>query len=83
MFKRTKIVVIVLAVVIGLAWFYTSGQNFIGVSAVCYGYLLGWLSTWFYANRLCSLSHPVVPAVACVIVPPIPIEVLSNLLSIT
>jgi ABC-type Fe3+ transport system permease subunit len=45
--KNTIAVLIVLGVVIGIAWYYTPGEPFVLVSAVCYGYLIGWFSTWF------------------------------------
>jgi uncharacterized membrane protein len=58
MFRRyTIIVLIVLAVVCGIAWFYTPGEHFIRVSLICYGYLLGWFSAWF-ANHFYSQKGP-------------------------
>jgi RsiW-degrading membrane proteinase PrsW (M82 family) len=33
-----------IAVVLGVAWFYKGGAHFKGVAAVCYGFLIGWLS---------------------------------------
>ena len=41
MFRRTMIVLTVLAAVCGVSWFYSPGDHhaFVGVSAVCYGYL--------------------------------------------
>jgi uncharacterized membrane protein len=54
MFRRyTIIVLLVLAVVFGIAWFFTPGEHFVGVSLICYGCLLGWFSAWF-ANHLYS-----------------------------
>ncbi len=43
-------VIIALAVVLGIAWFYKGGEHFRGVAAVCYGYLLGWLSGFVRAK---------------------------------
>ena len=46
-FKRdTVIVLLVLGVVVAIAWLYGSGEHFVRVSSVCYGYLLGWLGAW-------------------------------------
>jgi disulfide bond formation protein DsbB len=47
----TIIVLIVLAVVFGMAWFFTPREHFIRVSLICYGYLLGWLSAWLASRR--------------------------------
>jgi ABC-type Fe3+ transport system permease subunit len=44
--KITIVVLIVLAVVIGIAWYYSAGEHFVRVSLICCGYLLGWFSAW-------------------------------------
>ncbi len=44
--KKTLAVLVVLAVVAGIAWFRTPGEHFIRVSAVCYGFPLGWFAGW-------------------------------------
>ena len=55
--KNTIGVLIVLAVVIGIAWYYTPGEHFVRVSIICYGYLLGWFSAWF-TNYFYSRKQP-------------------------
>jgi Mg2+/citrate symporter len=55
--KNTIVVLIVLAVVIGIAWYYSSGEHFVRVSLICCGYLLGWFSAWF-TNHLYSRKQP-------------------------
>lgn len=37
-------VLVVIAVVLLVAWFFTPYQHFFNVSLVCYGFLLGWFS---------------------------------------
>jgi hypothetical protein len=44
-------VLIILAAVLGIAWFYSSGEHFIRVSLICYGFLLGYLAAWFHIGR--------------------------------
>jgi uncharacterized membrane protein len=46
--KYAVTILIILAVVLGIAWFYASGEHFIRVSLICYGFLLGYLSAWFH-----------------------------------
>jgi hypothetical protein len=47
MFRRYTIFVpIVLAVVVGIAWFSSPGEHFARVALACSGYLLGWSSAW-------------------------------------
>jgi xanthine/uracil permease len=46
--KYSIIVIIVLAAVLVFAWFYTSGEHFIRVLLICYGFLLGYLAAWFH-----------------------------------
>jgi len=53
----TIVVVIILAVVFRIAWFYTPREHFVRVSLICYGYLFGWFSAWF-ANHLYSRKEP-------------------------
>jgi hypothetical protein len=55
--KKTIVVHIILAVVIGIAWYYSSGEHFVRVSLICCGYLLGWFSAWF-TNHLYSRKQP-------------------------
>ncbi len=43
-------VIIALAAVLAVAWFYQGGVHFKLVSAVCYGYGLGWLSGFVRAK---------------------------------
>jgi hypothetical protein len=43
----TLVVVVVLAIIVGVAWYLAPPRGFFGVSAVCYGYLLGWLGAWW------------------------------------
>ena len=43
---QTIIVIIILAAVLAYAWVYTPRQHFIGVFAVCYGFLIGWFAGW-------------------------------------
>jgi hypothetical protein len=44
-------VLIVLAVVLGIARLYASGEHFIRVSLICYGFLLGYLAAWVHIGR--------------------------------
>ncbi len=44
-------ILIVLFVVLGIAWFYASGEHFIRVSLICYGFLFGYLAAWFHIGR--------------------------------
>ena len=53
--KITIFVLIVLAVVIGIAWYYSAGEHFVRVSLICYGYLLGWFSAWL-TNHFYSIK---------------------------
>jgi len=55
--KNTIIVLIILAVVIGIAWYYSAGEHFIRVSLICCSYLLGWFSAWF-TNYFYSRKQP-------------------------
>jgi xanthine/uracil permease len=55
--KNTIVVLIVLAVVIGIAWYYSAGEHFVRVSLICCGYLLGWFSAWF-TNYFYSRKQP-------------------------
>jgi hypothetical protein len=55
--KNTIVVLIILAVVIGIAWYYSAGEHFVRVSLICYGYLLGWFSAWF-TNYFYSIKQP-------------------------
>jgi hypothetical protein len=49
--KYAIIVSVVLAAVLGIAWFYASGEHFIRLSLICYGFLLGYLAAWFHIGR--------------------------------
>jgi hypothetical protein len=49
--KYAIIVFVVLAAVNSIAWFYASGEHFIRVSLICYGFLLGYLAAWFHIGR--------------------------------
>jgi hypothetical protein len=49
--KYSITVVIVLSIVLVVAWYYASGEHFISVSLICYGFLLGYLSAWFHIGR--------------------------------
>jgi len=56
MFRRYFLIVLsILAVIIGIAWFFTSGEHFIRLSLICHGFLLGWISAWvtnhFYSRK--------------------------------
>ncbi len=51
-------VIIIIAVVLGIAWFYNGGEHFKGVSSVCYGFLLGWLSGAFIAINTRGVGVP-------------------------
>jgi Zn-dependent protease with chaperone function len=55
--RNTIIVLIVLAVVVGIAWFLAPGEHFVRVSLICYGDLLGWFSSWF-VNLFYSRKEP-------------------------
>jgi drug/metabolite transporter (DMT)-like permease len=37
-------VIVIIAAVLGVAWFYDGGQHFKSVAGVCYGYLIGYVS---------------------------------------
>jgi O-antigen/teichoic acid export membrane protein len=54
---RTAIAVIVLGAVCAAAWLYAPRQHFVGVSAVCYGFLIGWFVAWYSVYRY-SRRHP-------------------------
>jgi uncharacterized membrane protein YfcA len=43
-------IILALAVVMSVAWFYHGGVHFKLVSAVCYGYAIGWLSGFVRAK---------------------------------
>lgn len=45
--KYSITVVIVLAIVVGVARLSASGEHFIRVSLICYGFLIGYLAAWF------------------------------------
>jgi hypothetical protein len=49
--KYAITVLVVLAVVLGIAWFYASGEHLVRVSLICYGFLLGYLAAWFHIGR--------------------------------
>jgi hypothetical protein len=49
--KYVIIVHIVLAAVLGIVWLYASGEHFMRVSLICYGFLLGYLAAWFHIGR--------------------------------
>jgi hypothetical protein len=49
--KYAVTVFVILAAVLGIAWFYASGERFIRVSLICYGFLLGYLAAWFHIGR--------------------------------
>jgi ABC-type Fe3+ transport system permease subunit len=55
--KNTIVVLIVLAVVIGIAWYYSAGEQFVRISLICCGYLLGRFSAWF-TNYFYSGKQP-------------------------
>jgi hypothetical protein len=41
------VVVVMLAAIMFVAWRVAPHQRFLGVSEVCYGYLLGWFGAWW------------------------------------
>ncbi|MGO8779728.1 MAG: hypothetical protein ACLQKK_12580 [Rhodomicrobium sp.] len=43
---QTIIVIVILAAVVFYAWLYASPQSFMGLFAVCYGFLIGWFAGW-------------------------------------
>ena len=43
---QSAIVAIILAAVLAYAWVFAPRQHFMGVFAVCYGYVLGWCAGW-------------------------------------
>jgi hypothetical protein len=45
-------VLAVIAVVLLAAWFLTPSEHFKGVVAVCYGFLIGWLSAFLVAGSV-------------------------------
>jgi hypothetical protein len=49
--KNAITVFFILGTVLGIAWFYASGEHFIRVSLICYGFLLGYLAAWFHIGR--------------------------------
>jgi hypothetical protein len=49
--KYVAIVFVVLAAVLGIAWFCASGEHLIRVSLICYGFLLGYFAAWFHIGR--------------------------------
>lgn len=54
--KRTAVALALLGVICFAAWLYAPRQHFIGVSAVCYGFLIGWVAAWYSVYRY-SLSR--------------------------
>jgi hypothetical protein len=54
---RTTVALAILGAICLAAWLYAPRQHFIGVSAVCYGFLIGWAAAWYSVYR-CSLSRP-------------------------
>jgi uncharacterized membrane protein len=48
---RTAVAVLILGVLCTVAWFYAPRQHFVGVSAVCYGFLIGWFAAWYSVYR--------------------------------
>ncbi len=44
---QTFIVIAILAAVLAYAWAVSSPQRFMGVFAICYGFLIGWFAGWF------------------------------------
>jgi uncharacterized membrane protein len=56
--KRTAIALLLLGIVCAAAWFYAPHRHFVGVSTVCYGFVIGWLAAWFSVYRY-SLRHQV------------------------
>lgn len=48
---RTVIAIAILGSIWFAAWLYAPRQQFVGVSAVCYGFLIGWLVAWYSAYR--------------------------------
>jgi hypothetical protein len=49
--SRTAFAVFVLGTLCAVAWLYAPRQHFVGVSAVCYGFLIGWFAAWFAVYR--------------------------------
>jgi len=49
--KRTAFAILLLLVVCGIAWLYGPHLHFVGVSAICYGFLIGWIAAWFSMFR--------------------------------
>jgi predicted benzoate:H+ symporter BenE len=51
--KQTLVVLFVLGAVVAIAWLRASRVHFVGLSAVCYGFLIGWLCAWVgqYSSR--------------------------------
>ncbi len=49
--KYAIMVFVVLATVLGTAWYYASREQFIRVSLICYGFLVGYLAAWFHIGR--------------------------------
>ncbi len=48
MFRRyTPGVLLILAVVLGIVWFFLPREHFIPIACICFGYLIGWFSAWF------------------------------------
>lgn len=45
-------VLVIIAVVLLIAWFYTPGEHFKNVALVCSGFLLGWLSAFLVAHSV-------------------------------
>jgi hypothetical protein len=44
-------VLVILAVVLGIARFHDAGQHFMPVSLICYGFLIGYLAAWFHIGH--------------------------------
>jgi hypothetical protein len=49
--RRTAVAVAILGALCFAAWLYAPRQHFIGVSAVCYGFLIGWSAAWYSVYR--------------------------------
>lgn len=51
-FRRYAVAVFaVLTAVVGLAWFFSSGEHFVRISLICYGFLLGYIAAWLHIGR--------------------------------
>jgi preprotein translocase subunit SecF len=47
-------VVVVIAAVLIAGWFLNGGEHFKDITAVCYGFVIGWLAVWFIAQSVYS-----------------------------